>query len=100
MGIASLNPSYSSLAGGRVLDLELAHVAADHEIVVVERERARDAVLVELEADRVDRCLLTARGIVAVEIADGDRPAREPGKRRLSGGCVGRQLFVGRNRPP
>src|ERR1700686_5056297 len=60
----------SSLARRRILDLELAHLARHDEVVVVERERPRDPVLVELEADRIDRRLLAALRVVAVEIAD------------------------------
>src|SRR5262249_47973850 len=49
----------------------------DDELVVVERQSARDAVFVELEADGVDRRLLAAFRLLAlVEIADGHWPAR------------------------
>ena len=84
------------LAGLRGLDLERAHLAVDDEVAVVELERARDAVLVHLERDRIDRRLL-ARLVVGlllglVEIADGDRPAREAGERVLAGRGVLRLL--------
>ena len=45
-------------AGLGVAHLERGELAADGEIVVVEHQRARDAVLVELELDGVDRRLL------------------------------------------
>src|SRR5215469_9162286 len=87
----------SSLAGRRVLNVELAHVARDDEVVVVELQRPRDAILVKLERDGIDRGLLLTLGIVAVEIADRHRPAGEALERRLSGSGVGRHLLVGRD---
>src|SRR5271169_5327893 len=45
------------LAGRRILDVELSHVANDGEVAVVEHQRPRNAVLVELETDRIDRRL-------------------------------------------
>src|SRR5215831_9670829 len=42
----------------RLLDFQRREFAGDDEVVVVERQRARDAVFVKLEADGVDRCLL------------------------------------------
>src|ERR1700693_682750 len=83
-----------SLALRRLLDVELAHGAGDDEIVVVELERARDAVLVEFEADRIDRGLLAALLVGAVEIADGHGPALGAGEPRLAGSRIV-DLFVG-----
>ena len=42
-------------AGLRVFDFQRSQLPGDDEIVVVERQRARNAVLVKLEADRVSR---------------------------------------------
>src|SRR6266702_2072908 len=88
------------LAGLRGLDLERAHLAVDDEVAVVELERARDAVLVHFERDRVDRRLF-ARLVVRllgglVEIADGHWPARKAGELVLAGRGVFR-LGVGRD---
>src|SRR5262245_29836430 len=77
----------ASVAGLGVADLERGELATDREVVVVENERARDAVLVELELDRIDRRLVAARG-VAVEIAHRDRPALEARELRLAGGGI------------
>ena len=80
----------------RVFQFERSHLAADREICVVENERARDAVLVKLEADRIDRRLLAALlglFVIFVEIADGHRPARQLGQRGQFCRCVGRVLF-------
>src|SRR5947207_4587272 len=41
-----------------VLDVELAERAGDDEIIVVEHQRSRDAVLVQFERHRIDRRLL------------------------------------------
>src|SRR4051812_22708529 len=71
-----------TVAGRRVLDVERLQLAADHEVVVVELQGARDAVLVELEADGVDGRLL-ALPLGLVEIADGDGPAPHSGERCL-----------------
>src|SRR5258708_255969 len=93
--VPAMTAQAPSLARRGVLDLQLAHLAGDDELAVVERERARDAVLVELEADRIDRRLLALLLLGAVEIADRDRPAREAGERGLARGRVGRLLLVG-----
>src|SRR4051812_12310529 len=45
-----------------ILDVELAHRARDHKIVVVEYQRPRDAVLVKLERHRVNRRLFAVLG--------------------------------------
>src|SRR6266403_1744087 len=61
-----------------VLDVEFAHRAGNDEIIVVEHQRPRNAVLVKLERHRVDRRLLAVRGFgVAVVIAHGHRPPRQ-----------------------
>src|SRR3981081_782514 len=87
------------LAGLGVANLERRELAADGEIVVVEHERARDAVFVELELDRIDRCLFAGLGRL-VEITHGDRPALEPGERFLARGGIGRDALVRRNHAP
>src|SRR5262245_66551424 len=67
-------------AGLRILDLQRGELAADREVVVVEHQCARDAVLVELERDRVDRNLLAGLFLFClVEIAHGDGPALHAG---------------------
>src|SRR3984957_19610031 len=61
----------------RLFELQRAELSGHHEIVVVEHQSARNAVLVKLEADSVSRCLLVVfRFLACVEIADRDRPAR------------------------
>src|SRR5436305_5371514 len=67
-------------AGLGILDLQRLELATDREVVVVEHQRARDAVLVKLERDRIDRDLLAARLITALEIAHGHGPALHAGK--------------------
>src|SRR5882724_906675 len=68
----------ASLAGLRILDVEFSHRAGNDEIIVVEHQRPRDAVLVKLERHRVDRRLLAVLGFgVAVVIAHGHRPPRQ-----------------------
>ena len=52
--------TFGSGAGLRLLQLERRHFALDGEIGVVEHQRARDAVLVNLEGDGIDRRLLAA----------------------------------------
>src|SRR6202166_1520992 len=89
------------LTGLGLLEVERGHLAADGEIGIVEDERARDAVLVELESDGIDRLLLAALLrflILLLEIADGHRPARELGK--LGEFCrrIFRQLRARRDR--
>src|SRR6266487_2286000 len=60
----------------RILDVELAHRARDDEIIVVEHQRPRHAVLIELERHCIDRGLLAVFGFgVAVVIAHRDRPS-------------------------
>ena len=86
----------ASVAGLAVADLERGELAADGEVVVVEDERARDAVLVELELDRIDRRLVAARR-VAVEIAHRDRPALEARELRLAGGGIVGNALVRRD---
>src|SRR5262249_60560733 len=83
------------LTGLRVLQLELAHFAADDEIAVVEAERAGNAVFVHLEADRINRRALAAL-LRTVEIADPHRPSPHAGKRRVRGRRVGGLFLVGR----
>src|SRR5712675_279032 len=85
-----------SLAGLGIPDLDRGELAADGKIVVVEQQRARDTVLVELELDRIDRRLLAGRAGL-IEIAHGDRPALEAGERFLARRGVGRNTFVRRN---
>src|ERR1039457_690732 len=70
-------------AGLGLLDVERRHLALDGEIAILEAQRTRDAVLVNLEGDGIDRCLLTGaldRGVLLLEIADSHRPARELAK--------------------
>src|SRR5882724_301956 len=85
------------LAGLHRLDVERAHRAVDDEIAIVEPQRARNAVLVYLEGDRIDRRLLArlvgASFFALVEIADGDRPAREAAQHILAGRRIV-ELFV------
>src|SRR5258705_9877977 len=61
-----------------VLDVEFAHRAGNDEIIVVEHQRPRDAVLVKLQRHRVYRRLLAVLGFgVAIVIADWPRPPRQ-----------------------
>src|SRR5579862_2505172 len=91
--------SYRRLrAGLRLFEFERGQFAGHHEVVVVERQRPRNSVLVELEANRISRCLLGAfRGFRLVEIADGNRPARDMGKLRLAAGGIVMIALVGRD---
>src|SRR5690242_11687364 len=52
---AALSRSLAGLCG---LDVELAHRAADHEVVEIELQRPRHAVLIELERHGIFRGLL------------------------------------------
>src|SRR5208283_3354382 len=73
-----------SLARLFLLHLQRRHLAADGEVGVFELQRARDAVLVDLEGNGIDWRLLAALLFLRVflfEIADGHRPARELGER-------------------
>src|SRR5215475_4622979 len=81
-------------AGLRFLDLQRLELAADGEVVVVEHQRARDAVLVKLERDRVDRNLLTARLVGALEIAHGHGPALHAGELLLVARRIVRHALV------
>src|SRR3569833_1921305 len=69
-------PFAGSFARLVVADLELLHRAVDDEIVVIEHQRTRDAVLVQFERHRIERRLLTAVGLGrTVVIAHRHRPA-------------------------
>src|SRR5258708_13334225 len=70
-----------SVAGGAVLELDRGQLAADCELVVVEHQRARDAVLVDFEPDRIDRRLVIPGG--SIEIAHPARPPLPPAKPSL-----------------
>src|SRR4029077_19692246 len=60
----------------RLFDLQRCELSGDDEIVVVEHQRPRNAVLVKLEADGVSCCLLAVFRLFAlVEIADCGGPA-------------------------
>src|SRR5215510_13514447 len=96
ISLSATRYSLPSLAGLAVADLDRGELAADGEIVVVEHQRARNAVLVELELDRIDRRLVAAL-CVLVEIAHRDRPALEAGERLLAGGGIGRHPLVRRD---
>src|SRR6266403_247705 len=61
-----------------VLDVEFAHRAGNDEIIVVEHQRPRDAVLVKLERHRVYRRLLAVLGFgVSFAIPADHRPPRQ-----------------------
>src|SRR5215813_2522730 len=65
-----------SLAGLGILHVEFAERAGNDEIIIVQHECARDAVLVELERHRIDRRLLAVFRLgLAIVIAHGDGPA-------------------------
>src|SRR5215813_2482406 len=81
-----------------VAHLQRAHGAADSEVAVVQHQRARHAILVELELDRIDRRLLAAL-LAAIEIADGHRPPRHVVEHALAGGGVIRLALARRDRP-
>src|SRR5258707_1051111 len=82
----------ASLTGRRILQVELRHGSRHDEIAVVKAERARNAVLVELEADSVGRGLFAGLGGALLEIADGEGPALETGQ-RFAPGAVDLQLW-------
>src|SRR5262247_3252023 len=86
-----------SPAGLRVAHLQRAHRAADGEVAIVQHQGARHAVLVEFELDGIDRRLLAAL-LAAVEIADGDRPARHVLEHAFAGGGVIRLALARRDR--
>src|SRR5215813_3953983 len=98
LGLASARPNLHSRPPSRarlgVLDLERLELARDREAVVVEQKRARDAVLVEFERDRIDRYLLARLGGL-LEIAHRHRPALHAGERLLALGGVVRRAFGG-----
>src|SRR2546423_15638181 len=74
-GMTAFRPS---LARPGILDVEFAERTGNHEIIIVEHQRARDAVLEQFELHRVDRRLLAVAGFgVAVVIAHRYRPARQ-----------------------
>ena len=90
------------LAGLGFLDVDLAHRARDDEIVLVQRQCAGDAVLVQFERHRVDRRLFTGIGFRRpVVVAYRDWPPRL-GFELLVGGCGIRLRgrFRPRNRLP
>src|SRR5579862_6064471 len=73
----------------RLFELERAELSGHHEIVVVEHQSARNAVLVKLEADGISRRLLVVfRFLALVEIADRDRPARDGRELAVVGGGI------------
>src|SRR5271154_4940909 len=70
----------------RLFHFDRAEFSTDDEVVVVERQRARNTVLVELEANGVSRCLVGVfLGLTLIEIADRNGPAWDLGKFRLVG---------------
>src|SRR5207237_128498 len=68
----------------------------NHVVVGTEHQRARDAVLVDFEPDRIDRRLVIPAG--SIEIAHRDGPTLEPGKCRLTRRRIGRHALVRRDR--
>src|SRR5215831_18904536 len=96
-GARSRAPLPTLLAGLAIPQLDRLELAADGEIVVVEQQRARDAVLVELELDRIDRRLVAGIGRL-VEIAHRHRPAPQRRERILAGGGIGGQPLIRRDR--
>src|SRR5689334_21271101 len=85
----------------RLLQLKRGHLAGDGEIGVVQNECTRDAVIIELKADRIDRGLLAALFrlvIFFVEITDGHRPACQRRKLRNFRGRIVWLFFVRRDR--
>ncbi len=90
--LTRLRPLLAGLGG---TNFELRHLARDDEVVVIERQRARDAVLVQFETDRIDRSLLARLVrlvVVSFEIADADRPAAHVQQHIVLGGGVVRLL--------
>src|SRR5437660_1510275 len=80
-----------------VAHLQGGHGAADGEVAVVQEQRTRHAVLVELEFQRIGGRLL-AVALGAVEITDGDGPAAQGFERAVAGGRIVRLLRAGRDR--
>src|SRR5258708_30234893 len=69
-----LRVTTSSLTRLGILDVELSERAGNDEIVVIEHQRPRDAVLAQFKRHRINRCLLAVLGLgVAVVIAHRDR---------------------------
>ncbi len=73
------------------LDLQRTYLADQHEVVVVEQQRPRHAILVKLEGDGIDRRLFAALR-TTFEIADCHRPARQLSEPCFCGGRIGRNL--------
>src|SRR5688572_24296482 len=90
-------PEPASPARLAVLDLQHAHVAAQDEVVVDERERARDTVVIKLESDGIDRRLLAAF-CIPLEITDGYRPACHAVECLLPGSRISRHTLIWRDR--
>jgi len=59
-------------AGGLVKKLETRHFPGENEIAVIESERARNTIFIEVERQGIARRVVLFAGF---EIADGDRPA-------------------------
>src|SRR5262249_58454768 len=91
---ADLGHGPDLLAGGGLLDLELRHRSGHDEIAVIEAERARNSVLIELKADGIGWGLFPGLGSALVEIADGDGPAFETRQHRIAGCRIVRQLVA------
>src|SRR5215468_3583629 len=69
-----------------IFDIQRRKLSVDDKIVVVERKRTRNAVGIKFEADGISRRLLCiVVRLAALEIADGDGPARHRSKLRFSG---------------
>src|SRR5262245_60676148 len=94
---ASSPPTNKLAAGARVLNIQRRELSVDDEIVVIERERSRNAIGIELEADGISRCLLCIVFVrlTALEITHGDRPARHRSQLWLGGSRVVVIAFVG-----
>src|SRR3954452_14958503 len=72
----SLRAKRPSLTRLGILDIKLAHRARYHKIIVIQHQRAGDAVLEQFERHRIHRRLLAVLGLgVAIVIAHRDRPA-------------------------
>src|SRR6266852_4728880 len=66
-----------SLTRPGILDVEFSQGAGNDEIIVVEHQGPRDAVLEQFERHRINRRLLAVLGLgVAVVIAHRNRPSR------------------------
>src|SRR6202022_109275 len=59
-------------AGGLAKELETRHFPGENEIAIIEPERARNTIFVEVERQGIARRVILFAGF---EIADGDRPA-------------------------